>query len=168
MDILREWYLDLRPDFVVEIQPDTGEVAQALRPSHPGFWFGVESWTPSINEGNLWGLYDRVILSDVRHLDYNTIDPFPDLVILRDVVSHLQRDEATVVVNKIKLWASDVILTVPRDGSRHEPYRGDWTKIHRFDPSFDEVTDILGSGLVKAVAGDQESYFLWSSYSDRV
>lgn len=160
LGIMRNWYEEASPETVVEFQPGSGYFSRDLRTNHRGFWYGVETWAPNVNKHNLWDVYDRIVLSDIRHLDFMTVTAAPDLVILNNTIQHLQPDEAEVILNKVKLWTESLIATVTFTDSG---YTGDWTYLRRFDPSLEMVSDALTPGLEKVVTDEEQMIFWWNA-----
>jgi hypothetical protein len=160
LDVVRKWYRDIAPDVVVEFQPDDGFFSDEFRGISPGYWYGVETWAPAVVNHGLWDKYDRLILSDIRHLDFNSIYAIPDLVIMGDVLPHMAAEEAMVMLDKVKVWADNLIVSVPIDELPHHDTQN-WTYGHQSYPTLRTVADMLGPGLRKVVAGDGYMYFLW-------
>lgn len=161
LDIVKNWYAELAPETVVQFQPGHGFMSQILRPRHHGYWYGVETWTPYVERYNHWDYYDKIIVSDIRHLDFNSIYALPDLVILCDVIPHMAADEAVVVLNQVKVWTDNILLSVPTEPVNHET--GNWTYGHQSHPTLASIHELLGPGVEKVVAGDGEMYFLWKA-----
>lgn len=162
LDFVRNWYADLAPEVVVEFQPDDGYFSQQLRPRHRGYWYGVETWAPHVEESDLWEFYDKIIVSDIRHLDFDSIYAIPDLVILGDVIPHLAPEESVVVLNRVKVWADAIIVSAPISEAPHHR-QGNWTYGHQSSPTLVDVSRMMGPGVEKAVAGDGMMYFLWKA-----
>lgn len=160
MEFLKKWYTELAPETVVEFQPDTGGLAQFLRPSHPGYWYGVETWAPNVVNHSHWSLYDKVIVADIRHLDFESIYTIPDLVVLDDVLPHMDREEAVVILNKVKVWTDAMVLSVPLGVAPHHE-AGNWTYGHQWNPTPDDVESLLGRGVIKKVAFNSVLTFFW-------
>lgn len=159
MDFLKKWYLEIQPETVVEFQPDDGSISRFLRPLHRGYWYGVETWAPSVDRYSLWDAYDKIIVSDIRHLDLDSIYALPDLVILDDVIPHMAQDEAVVILNRVKVWTDAIVLSIPQEEPQHEA--GNWTYGHQWNPGLEDIYKILGQGSIKTVATGGSWVFLW-------
>lgn len=154
----------LSPATVVDIGPGEGTYAQLARDVTPGCrWVGVEAWAPYIPQYGLWDLYDWVIVSDVRHVDPYTIMRDPDLVIVADVLEHMDQLEARGVLARLRDWAHHVLISVPLVHHDQGDEGGNWFEIHREHWTSRQMRAELGPGLADAHEGDVLGYYLWSA-----
>ena len=91
-----------------------------------GFSQAVEVWAPYIKRFNLDAKYNRVIIADVRYLDWDLIG-WNDIVVLGDVLEHLNFEEAKYVMGMAMLhgrWvvASFPIVEYPQGAEEGNPY----------------------------------------------
>lgn len=154
----------LDPATVVDVGPGEGTYVKLARDVTPGCrWIAVEAWAPYISEFNLFDAYDWVIVSDIRHVDPYTIVRDPDLVILADVLEHMEQLEARGVLARMKDWAHNILVSVPLAHHDQEPYQGNWFEIHREHWTGPQMRKELGAGLVEAREGKVLGYYLWSA-----
>jgi 2-polyprenyl-3-methyl-5-hydroxy-6-metoxy-1,4-benzoquinol methylase len=72
---------------------------------------GVEAWPDYIEKHNLRGIYNHVYSDDVLNLDNNTLAMY-DLVMMGDVIEHIEKDSAIDLLNRIPGY---VIIATPFD-----------------------------------------------------
>lgn len=164
------WALDqirrLNPSSIVDIGPGEGTYSDlARRHTRKARWMAIEAWAPYVNEYGLFGKYDHVVISDIRHCDLNSVWIAPDLVIIGDVLEHMTRDEARTVLDRLTAWADHVLVCVPLVHCDQDAVGGNWFEIHREHWSAEQMRDALADGLVASCEGDVLGYFLWSCYA---
>lgn len=98
-------------------------------------WVGVEAWDAYVTQFNLHQRYNRVLNQDVRNIDWTALGKF-DVAIAGDVLEHMTKAEATVLVEHILdhcqwLIISIPIVHMPQDAVEGNPYevhvKDDWT-----------------------------------------
>lgn len=161
-DVVREWHRQIKPELTVDIGPGQGTYADLLRKDHKGFWIGLEAWAPYVNEFKLRKKYDRIIVSDVRHVDFATVHHGPDLVIAGDVIEHMAKEEVEVVLRKLQAWAKNVIVSIPLGHHPQSAYQGNWFETHQSEWTHEQVVEELGDGLVDYKTGNVLGYYRWS------
>lgn len=70
---------------------------------------GVEAWEPYVKQNKLEGIYDTLYVSDVLDLDNETLDEY-DLVVMGDVIEHIEKDKALDLLDRIKGW---IVIATP-------------------------------------------------------
>ncbi|MEV6102614.1 class I SAM-dependent methyltransferase [Nocardia sp. NPDC051981] len=165
----KEWARDvitrLAPTTVVDVGPGEGTYARLARQTTPPGcrWIGVEAWGPYVARFGLRDLYDWVIVSDIRHLDPWSVERQPDLVILADVLEHMEQAEARAVLARMRDWAHHVLVSIPLAHCQQGAYEGNWFEIHRGHWTAAQMRRELGKGLVEYREGDVLGYYLWSA-----
>jgi hypothetical protein len=117
---------------------------------------GVEAWAPYIQKYNLYQYYNNLFNIDIRLFEFNQKY---DIVILGDVLEHLQYNEAIEVLNKLKLNTNIIYLTLPiticiQDGNiignPYETHHYQWSdKEVRYDLGFTLLNvSVNANGLV--------------------
>ena len=110
-------------------------------------WTGVEVWEPYIEEFKLNELYEEIILADARAVNLVRLGHF-DVVMLGDVLEHMEKDEAVALLDKARSVADTVIVSIPighypqdaYNGNPHEKHVTDnWTE-KEFRETFGEPT----------------------------
>lgn len=131
-DWTRERVVALNPGSVLDIGPGAGTYAKLLRPHLPGteMW-GIEVFEPYVERYGLNDLYDRVLVTDARTAPFPTVD----VVILGDVLEHMQLTEAVEVWHRalraarMAVFASLPIIDYPQgalEGNCHETHLVTW------------------------------------------
>lgn len=164
----KDWALqtitDLEPRVVVDIGAGEGTYVKLAREATPDCrWIGVEAWAPYLTQYDLFTLYDWVIVSDVRHLDFYTIERNPDLVIMGDILEHMEHGEAKTVLLRMRDWARHILISVPLVHCDQDDVGGNWYEIHREHWTGEEMRAQLGPGLLAYHEGDVLGYYLWSA-----
>lgn len=137
-DIAVAWLQDLPvPRTVVDVGAGEGTWVRLLRDDWPdAHWTGVEIHAPYVDRFGLTDLYDRVIVADVRDLDWQAHWPAGvDVMIFGDVLEHMPRSDATVVFERATQAAKTVLVALPIveypqgsvDGNDHEAHVDTWT-----------------------------------------
>lgn len=69
----------------------------------------VEIWKPYIEEYNLLEMYDNVYNTNILDFEFD----YYDIIIMGDILEHLERSEAQKLLDKIKNKCSELIVVVP-------------------------------------------------------
>lgn len=139
--------------------------ADAL-PVSGSVWTALEVWTPYLERFNLFGRYHAVLNVDVRTCP--ELEPAQHVILLGDVLEHLEKDEALCVWD----WARQqtgphgrVVLTLPivhwpqgaEEGNPHEEH------LHHWDS--DEVLSDL-QGIYDHRLGTDTGAFIARGYDE--
>lgn len=104
-------------------------------------WTAVEAWQPYIDKFNLTSKYNTVINADARKLDWNELGKF-DLAIAGDVLEHMTKEEAIMLVDKILENCKTLLISIPIVHMPQDAVEGNPFEIHvKDDWSHDEVLD---------------------------
>lgn len=141
----REWVagiLDrIGPDLllIVDVGPGDGTYERVFRAQTPNArWIGLEIHEPYVEKYSLREKYDDVVVADVRKAIWSgpgIEDDTPDLVILGDVLEHMEAHEAiTLVKNLREAGVGNIIVSLPIiesiqgevDGNPHEAHLAQW------------------------------------------
>jgi glycosyltransferase involved in cell wall biosynthesis len=98
-------------------------------------WTGVEIWAPYQDKYKLKELYPNFYISDAR--TWETGQHF-DVCFLGDVLEHMTQDEARALVEKAKVWADTVIISIPIGHYPQGEYGGNPHEAHVKDDWSDE------------------------------
>jgi methyltransferase family protein len=122
---------------VVDIGAGGGTYSELLRGHMPDCdWHAVEVWQPYIDEFNLTDRYDTVHQVDARLFDWDQVKGPIDLVFCGDILEHMEKQEAEVLVDRILthtryLLVSIPIVHYPQDEINGNPYevhvKDDWS-----------------------------------------
>ena len=153
---------EIDPRSVLDVGPGQGTYSDLARKHTDARWMAVEAWAPYIPKFKLWGKYDHVVVSDIRHCDLQSIHAPADLAIIGDVLEHMTKVEARGVLARLTAWADNVLVCVPLAHRDQSAYQGNWFEIHREHWTFDEMAEELSDGLVASKRGKVLGYFHWS------
>jgi hypothetical protein len=74
-------------------------------------WIGFEIWKPYIEDFNLERRYNQVLNQDVRTVDWAVLNP--DVVIAGDVLEHMTKEDAIILVDRILQVSKTLIVSIP-------------------------------------------------------
>lgn len=167
----REWvkerYWSSNPITIVDVGPGSGTYSELLKTSDT-IWVGIEAWAPYVEEFDLFNKYNHVVISDIRHCELDSVFVEPDMVIAGDVLEHLDKHEAVVVVNKLKRWAREIILVMPNGEYPQDEYEGNWFEVHRATWTHEEIEkELLSDGeILSSFKGEIVSGFHWRKFDE--
>lgn len=137
-----KWFQDneARIKKIVDIGPGSGTYINLIKEENnccsSAHWIGVEIWKPYIEQYNLERRYDQVLNQDIRNVDWAALGQI-SAVIAGDVLEHITKEEAIVLVDKILSVADTLIVSIPivhmpqDDHTYENPYeahiKDDWS-----------------------------------------
>jgi len=102
-------------------------------------WVGVEAWLDYIDRFELRNKYNTVINQDARKLDWNSLGQF-DVAIAGDVLEHMTKSEAMMLVEQILDHCQTLIISIPIIHMPQDAVEGNPFEVHvKDDWSHDEV-----------------------------
>jgi predicted TPR repeat methyltransferase len=113
---------------------------------------GIEVWKPYIDRYQLRNFYDTLYETDLRSF---RADKEYDTVILGDVLEHLVREDAMLIIHSLKLQVKSIYLTIPiticvQDGN----VIGNPFETHYYHWSDKELRNDLGFTLLNVSVND--------------
>ena len=173
-DVALAWFEKIAPRTVVDIGAGAGTYAKLMRDTPERIvtgagelaqrvwrdqWTAIEGWAPYVDDFGLNDLYDEVIVSDARRL--NWLSYRADLVIAGDVLEHMERDDARRLIKRIKQGAHNLIVSIPVLHLPQGAVNGNPYERHIDHWSAASMANELGDGLVDSWVGDVLGYFWW-------
>lgn len=154
-------YLEIQPATIIDIGPGAGTYAKLMRPHHEAHWIGIEAWAPYIAEYGLDDLYDIVHVADARLIDWSWFSTVSDLIIIGDVLEHMTTRHASVLLDRLKRHAGNLLVSIPVlhldqgaiGGNPFERHVDHWT--------YEAMLAELGTGVVDTWRGDVLAYYWW-------
>lgn len=120
---------------ILDVGCGEGTYPKLLGSRLPGArWTGVEAWEPYVDRFELRQLYDQVIVSDARTVEYGRLGPV-DLAIFGDVLEHMTKEDAVSLIHRVLGLAKMVVISIPvvhypqepEDGNPYERHvKDDW------------------------------------------
>lgn len=75
-------------------------------------WVCIEAWGDYVNKYSLEEKYDKVIVADVRYINFAKIGKF-DVCLLGDVLEHMSKDDAIEVIENVLMSCRVAIVSMP-------------------------------------------------------
>ena len=96
---------------ILDIGPGQGTYFDLLSSLKPFNWTGIEAWNDYIKKFKLEEKYNKIYNQDVRNFDWS--DKFFDLIIAGDVLEHMTKEEAIILVDKCLEHSNQLIISIP-------------------------------------------------------
>lgn len=146
------------PESVLDVGAGAGKYGHLARAIYPEIKIdAIEIWQPYIDKYNPNCLYDNIINTDVRDFDEFVYD----LVILGDILEHMSKEDAVLVMEKVSQKASMAIISIPtcycpqghvHDNPYEEHVKDDWTH--------EEIMDTFSNIFHYELFEETGTYFL--------
>lgn len=111
----------------------------------------VEIWEPYINEYNLENMYDNVYNVNIMDFEFD----YYDIIIMGDILEHLSREDAVILLNRLKDKCKELIVVVPYFLPQNEVF-GNKYEIHLQPDLSDEIMEQYYPMLELIKIGDKE------------
>jgi hypothetical protein len=107
-------------------------------------WVAIEAWENYIKEFELEKKYNSVIKQDVRVIDWDNLGNF-SVAIAGDILEHMSKDDAVLVVNKILDHCKVLIISIPIIHMPQDEINGNPFEVHvKDDWSHSEILETWG------------------------
>lgn len=126
----------------------------------PKVWTALEIWEPYLERFMLHELYDRVLLGDVRSWEP---DREYDLVLMGDVLEHMEKSEAQACVLKLLHHTQLLLISIPIVPMPQEETEGNPFERHVKDDWSHEEVCASFSNISLAYVGEELGVYLLSS-----
>jgi 2-polyprenyl-3-methyl-5-hydroxy-6-metoxy-1,4-benzoquinol methylase len=140
-----EWFIknESKINRILDIGPGSGTYINLIKINNNvcsnAEWVGVEAWPEYIDRFQLNEKYDNVISEDIRNIDWNKLGNF-SVAIAGDILEHMSKEDAIVLVEKILTHCSHLIISIPIIHMPQDAINGNPFEIHvKDDWSHDEV-----------------------------
>lgn len=136
---------------IIDVGPGVGTYSQFRQPQQE--WIGIEAWAPYVQKYELNVKYDKVIVSDIRYLNWSKVAPC-DVCIFGDILEHMSYDEALetvdIALNNSRLVVVSLPLVYSAQGVlENNPFeihvKQDWTNAQALEAFPDWCVHILES-----------------------
>jgi len=145
-----KWFIENKNSIhkVIDIGVGCGTYSTLVRNiCNTAEWVGIEVYEPYIEEFKLKEKYDVIINEDARTLDYQSLGKF-DVAIAGDVLEHMTKEEAVILVDKLLEIANTLIISIPQWYSPQGESYGNVHEIHiKDDWSESEVIETWGDNI---------------------
>lgn len=105
-------------------------------------WTAIEIWEPYVERFNLTQLYKKIVIGNVFELFKINSFPSGDCIIFGDVLEHLVKEEALVVLQKALENYKHVIVSIPIGEWTAQEHYGNKYELHISTWSFKELEDL--------------------------
>jgi len=92
-------------------------------------WVAIEAWKPYIDKFDLESKYNTVINKDARKLNWNELGKF-DVAIAGDVLEHMTKEEAILLVEQIIENCKTLIISIPITHLPQDEINGNPFEVH--------------------------------------
>ena len=158
-DIAKKWIDDLHAKRVLDVGVGQGTYADLARTPEQ-HWYGIEAYYPYVEQFNLEGKYDEVIIGDARYINYTKLGLF-DLIIIGDCVEHMEKQDSHELLLELLKHTKYLLVSFPvlhldqhDDSNPFEEHIGHYGYI--------EMQQFMSGKIVKSIEGDILAYFLIS------
>lgn len=155
-DIAKKWIDDLHAKRVLDVGVGQGTYADLARTPEQ-HWYGIEAYYPYVEQFNLEGKYDEVIIGDARYINYTKLGLF-DLIICGDMLEHLTKDGSKELIQTFLTSCKHLLLCFPvlhldqhDDMNPFEEHIDHW--------GYREMKDYLGDRVEDSIEGEILAYF---------
>lgn len=157
-----EWCRNLKNiNLILDIGAGKGTYINLLKKRklfREAHWTGIEAWAPYVTQYNLNEVYDTLINNDVRKVDFNNLHF--DLIFMGDVLEHMTKDEAILLVNVLSKISKYCIISIPIvHYPQDEIFNNPFEKHIKDDWSHTEVIDSFPN-IVKTFQGAEIGCYL--------
>lgn len=160
--VIREWLINNKDRFLKVLDIGCGVGTYALMGRFPHqYWYGLEVFEPYVDMFNLNGKYDKVIVGDARYVSLAQLGGNFDLIIAADMLEHMKKDEAKMVIKHIIENCNTFLICVPVQHNHQEAGpEGNTYETHIDHWHADEMRSFLGSRVITEYIGDVCAYFI--------
>jgi hypothetical protein len=149
---------------VLDVGAGLGFYSQFRRPGQ--HWTAVDIWGPFAQAYELDKKYDRVIIGDMRFMDWRHFVPL-DLVICGDVLEHMTKDDAIGLLQLALSNTRVVLVSIPIELSHQGAALGNPFEKHvKPDWSHEECVASFPNVCIGTKEGDIGVYMLTQSADD--
>lgn len=149
----------LNPSSILDVGPGAGKWATLLK-KQGRMITGVEIHEPYVNQFNLRSLYDEIIIGDVCEISFlqEEIGAFYELVLLGDVLEHLTVEQATDLLERLKVCGIATLVLVPFGYEQGECY-GNPHEAHKQPELTEALFHARYPGFIKLFSNNQQGVF---------
>lgn len=151
-----------KPVHFLDVGAGAGSWMEAVKPWFlDSKWLAIEAWEPCVKQFHLWERYKFVAQADARHA------PFPevDVVILGDVLEHMNEADSIDVWNKARaaarmaVIASSPIVHYPQGHVHGNPFQEHLQEdltVEKFYANYEGITDHTKNAVVGTFWADTQ------------
>ena len=145
-DVVRGWLEQIpRSRFVLDVGPGSGTYGKMVREVlEPTQLMAIEVWAPWVERFHLDEIYDEVTIADIKFVHPDRRSNF-DLVIIGDVIEHMQKHEAELILHQLIRDNRMVIISFPVLHLEQNAYEGNTFETHVDHWSTGQMDEYLGS-----------------------
>lgn len=156
------WIASIKPYDVLDIGCGSGSYGQIVRTvANPEDLTAVEIWAPWVERFRLNEIYDKIIIADINYLDIKFRTHY-DLVIIGDVIEHMTKPKAKLLLSSLILNNKNVIISFPVLHLDQGAYEGNVYEEHIDHWTAEEMENFLsynGFTVVDNYVGDVLAYY---------
>jgi predicted TPR repeat methyltransferase len=96
---------------ILDIGPGQGTYFNLLSPMKQFLWEGIEAWKPYIEKFQLEKKYNKIYNEDARNFNWD--EKFYDLIIAGDILEHMSKEDAVILVENCLNHSKQLIISIP-------------------------------------------------------
>lgn len=157
---VKTWVEELKPRRVLDIGVGQGTYSDLCRTEEQK-WTGIEVFYPYVQDFELEGKYDEIIIADARWVDYGKLQR-QDLIIAADFLEHMTKEEAKKLINTLILHGNYLLICFPVQHLDQHDDRNPF-EAHIDHWHYEEMATFLSSlhvTIEKTIKGEILAYFL--------
>lgn len=148
-EIIKDWFEehdDIKK--IVDVGPGAGTYAKLLGRKYK--YVAIEIWAPYVDQFNLHELYDKIIIGDIRHVNF----PKADCIIFGDVLEHLNKEDARTILRKAEKRYKYIVVSSPVGEYQQGSFQGNRYETHLSHWTFEEFSEMMIDYKVKKQSKD--------------
>lgn len=131
---IKKW-IESQPDIKVIVDVGAGSATYPKLLGDKYLYKGIEIWAPYISQWNLRNYYAEIRIGDVRYIEF----PRGDCIIFGDILEHLGKGDALVVLERAERKYPHVVVSIPLGKYPSEEHYGNEFEKHLSTWEFDEL-----------------------------
>lgn len=135
-------FIDSQKDIKVIVDVGCGQGTYAKLLGDKYDYLGIEIFEDYVEKFKLKDLYMSMFIADIYDVARMNQWPKGDCIIFGDVLEHLPKDKALIVLEKALRAFKHVVISIPVDGRVGKVHYGNEAELHLSDWTYEEVESL--------------------------